>query len=189
MAKRKTKLIKKPKKKWFIATAPDIYKNTEIGEIAAFEPKNLVGRPIEINLFHLTGIPKDRKKLMRLKITDTRGEKALTMPWKLFLKESYVQRACRRFKERIITIITSKTKDDKKIKVKLLTLSIKKLPRIVKTEVTKKAEQILSDEISKIKSTDFFVSQNLAKASSALKKELKMIYPINKIIFWKITLI
>ncbi|MBD3263166.1 hypothetical protein GF374_02190, partial [Candidatus Woesearchaeota archaeon] len=90
MAKRRTKLIKKPKKKWFTAVAPDVFKNKEIGEVTAFMPKNLIGRPIEINLFHLSGSPKDKKKVIKLKINDMRGEKALTKPWKYYLQDSYM---------------------------------------------------------------------------------------------------
>jgi len=188
MAKQRTKLGSRVKKKWFMVVAPEIYKNVEIAEVTAFEPQNLIGRPVEISLMQITGTPKDQFKKLLLKIKDTRGEKALTEPWKILLQESYIQKASRRFKERILSINKVKSKDGKNIKLKLLILILNRLPRAIRTDLAKKTEQFIQDKISKINAFDLFEPSALDKLSSELKKELKPIYPVNKIICWKLIL-
>lgn len=187
MAKPRTKLIK-PKKKWFTAVAPKIFKSAEVTEIAAFEPKNLVGRCIQVNMSQVTGVPKDQHKKLILKITDTRGEKALTEPKNYFLQEGFVQRASRRFKERVIAVKYLKTNDKKTIKVKLIILILNKLPRTLKSQLTKKLDSMLKEKISKTDSEHLFVPANLDKLTIDLKRELKQIYPVNRVLVWKLTL-
>jgi len=189
MAKRKTKLATKMKKKWFMVLAPEIYKNTEIAEITAFEPQNLVGRSVQVSLMKITGIPKDQHKKVVFKIKDTQGEKALTEPWKLLLQEGFIQRASRRFKERILTILKIKAKDGKTVKLKLVTLVVSKLPRAVKTDLAKKIEASTREKVSKLPSSDLFAPMALDKLSMELKKEIKTIYPVNRIVVWKLTVI
>lgn len=189
MAKRKVKLGSKVKKKWFMAVAPAIYKNADIAEITAYEPQNLIGRAVEISLMHLTGAPKDQNKKLYLKITDTRGEKALTEPWKLILQEGYIQRASRRFKERIVSVLKLKSKDGKLVKFKLLTLIVKRLPRTLRTKISKQIEQMMTDKIAKFQSSDLFVPMSLDKLAAELKRELKQIYPVNKVLVWKLTIL
>ena len=188
MAKRKTKVTAKPKKKWFTVIAPEVYKKIEIADVTAFEPQLLVGRPVEVNLMQITGAPKDQHRKITFKIIDTRGEKALTEPWKSFLLESFIQRASRRFKERIVSVLKLKSKDGKPVKFKLLTLILNRLPRAIRTDLAKKIEEFMTDKISKINSADLFLSTTIDKLSSELKKELKPIYPVNKVLFWKITI-
>lgn len=189
MAKRKTKLAAKIKKKWFMVVAPEVYRNTEIAEVAAFEPKNLIGRSVEVSLTKITGVPRDQHKKVSFKIKDTRGEKALTEPWKLFLQESSIQRLSRRFKERMISVFKIKAKDGKTVKIKLLTLVLNKLPRTLKTELAKKIEQNIKDKISKATSSDLFAPMALEKLTTELKKELKQIYPISRVTVWKLSVL
>jgi len=189
MAKRKTKLATKMKKKWFMAVAPAVYKNADIAEIAAFEPQNLIGRCIHVNMSHITGTPKDQSKRLTFKITDTRGEKALTEPMKYNIQEGFVQRSSRRFKERIISVLKIKTKDNKTAKIKLLVLVATKLPRAIKTELAKKLEVYVNNKISKTNGSDLFIPAALDKLAMELKRELKPVYPINRIVVWKLTLI
>ena len=59
MAKKRTKLkVRKGKKKWFPVKAPEIY-NKALPEITAYEPAELVGRRITINMKELTGSSRD----------------------------------------------------------------------------------------------------------------------------------
>ena len=188
MAKRKIKLAIKAKKKWFTAVAPAVYKNAEIAEIAAFEPKNLIGRCVHVSLAHVTGTPKDQSKKVTFKITDTRGEKALTEPTKYNLQDGFIQRSSRRFKERIISVLKIKTKDNKTAKIKLLMLVANKLPRAIKTELAKKLEDYVNNKISKTNGSDLFIPAALDKLAMELKRELKSVYPTNRIVVWKLTL-
>ena len=64
MAKGKKKItrVSKPKKKWFTALAPEIFKGLELGELPAFEAKNLPGRHIGFSYNIVTGSPRDSHK-------------------------------------------------------------------------------------------------------------------------------
>ena len=126
---------------------------------------------------------------MVLKIIDTKGEKALTKPWKYMIQEGFIHRASRRFKERIISVNKIKTKDNKTVKIKLLIMVIKSLPRALKAELMKKIEQSAKEKISKTESSKLFTPSILDKLAIELKKDLKQIYPVNRVVVWKLTLI
>jgi len=178
----------KGKKKWFAVIAPEIYDSKELSEITAYEPTALIGRPVECYLSLIYG-PKEAFRKCILKITEVKGEKAITSPWKYYLQESYIQRASRRFRERFICVKDLTTKDGKKVHTKVYFLIAKRIPRSLRAKILKRAESWLVEKFAKINSKELFVPKNLDKLSEELKAELKSLYPINKILFWKLTIL
>ena len=72
-AKRKVKsVVRKGKKRWFTAIAPELFNKQELGEVAAFEPKNLPGRVLDMNLMMITRSPRDQSKKIIFEIVDTK---------------------------------------------------------------------------------------------------------------------
>lgn len=186
----KKKITSKKKKRWYTVLAPKSFKSIELSEIAAFEPKNLLGRTLSINMMQITGSPKDQQKRLVIKISDIKGEKAITEVHKYFLLESYIQRSFRRYKERLLSVLKIKTKDNRLVKIKLVDLIPKRLQRRVRSTLINSLEKSAVEKLSVLDCDGIFkqLSQHSALAID-LKKELRKIYPVDKILVWKIAVL
>ncbi len=183
------KLGVKPKKKWFGVLAPEIFNSTEISEVTAFEPENLIGRPVELNLMQITGNPKDQQKKLILKIIGTKGEKAITEPWRYLLVESFIQRTARRYKTRVTLVYSIKTADDKTARIKLFVLIVKDIHQRVRASMIKKIEELIREKVSKTKAHELFMPATIDKISNEIKKEIRKIYPADKFLICKLSLV
>ena len=178
--------IVRGKKKWFTVLAPDVFKSKEIVDITAYEPGELKGRPVEVNFMQLTGLPKDMQRKLILKIIDTRGEKALTEPWRYSLIESFLQRSGRRYKEKFISVLEAKTKDNRNVIVKWLALGEEKLHHPVRADLLKKISEFTNKVFPQYNFADLFVPTNIDKIAIEAKKETRTVFPLDKIIIWKL---
>src|SRR3989344_2655780 len=111
------------KKKWFTVVAPEIFGKNELVEITAYEPNELLNRPVELNFTQISGNPKDQSKKLILKITSTQGDRALTEPWHFYLMESFIGRTGRRFKEKFHYVVKTDSKDHKKWVIKIYVMA------------------------------------------------------------------
>jgi small subunit ribosomal protein S3Ae len=174
------------KKKWFTVLAPELFNSKELVEITGYETKELVGRPVEINLAQLTERPKDQYKKLILKIVDTKGEKAITVPWKFYIAESFVQRTARRYKERLYETIELQSKDNKKVGIKFFILAVKRLHHSVRADILRLTEKMLAEAIASSGAFELFTSESTEKLTNEITKEIRRIYPIDKLLIWKI---
>ena len=182
-----TKNIVRGKKKWFTVIAPEIFKSKELVDITAYEPNELKGRPVEISLMQLTGLPKDMQRKLILKIVDTRGEKAITEPWRYYLIESFLQRSGRRYKEKFILVLKTKSKDGRNIIIKWMALSIKKLHHPVRADLLRKITEFTNNTLPQYNFAELFIPGIIDKLASDVKKETRLIFPLDKIIVWKMS--
>ncbi len=180
--------IAKRKKKWFTVIAPEIFNSKEIAEVPAFEPDDLINRPVEVNMMQLTGVHKDQQRKVIFKITKVQGEKAFTDPLKYYLIYGYVQRSSRKFKEKFISVLKIKTKDDRMVKVKFNVLVKKKLHQKTRAHTMKELESKAVEKISGIESANLFVPANLSKLTAEIKEDIRHICPA-ELQIWKLTLI
>jgi len=191
MAKGKKKIttVSKPKKKWFTALAPEIFKGLELGELPAFEAKNLPGRHIEFSYSVITGSPRDSHKKGVVEIDEVKGEKAYTKIKKFFLLDSFVQRGSKRFKGNTILVFKTKSKDNKTIKIKYSVLTKNSTVRGVMTQVYKAIEDQTKDLLGKKTAESIFAPGYLEKMSADIKKAIKTIYPIDRLQVWKCSIL
>ena len=175
------------KKKWFTVLAPEIFKSKELVDITAYEPKEIIGRPVDATLSQLTDRPKDQHKKLTLKIVSTQGEKAITEPWKFYFVESFMQRSGRRFKEKLYIVPTVTSKDQKKLKIKLFILATNKLHHSVRADMIVALEKKLREFVLELNAFDMFMPENIDKLSDALKEATKKIFPADKVFVWKIS--
>src|SRR3989338_1788790 len=90
MAKQ-TKVVK-AKKRWFAVIAPEIFKHKEVGDVAAFEQTELIGRTVEISASKLTDTPKDQHRKIVLQISDVTGDKVTSVVKRMFFLDKKIQR-------------------------------------------------------------------------------------------------
>ena len=177
------------KKKWFTVLAPEIFKSKELVDITAYEPKELAGRPVELNYAQLTERPKDQYKKLILKIVDTKGEKAVTVPWKFFVVESFIQRLARKYGERVYQGTTFKSKDGRPVKVKFFILATKKLNHSTRGDLLRAAHKTITTFIADVNAYDMFLPENSEKLADVLRDGMKKIYPVDKVLVWKISVV
>ena len=185
---RKLKL-RKGKKQWFTVVAPEIYKEVEIGEITAYEPKELPGRKIALTQAQVTSNPRDSQKNLEFKVAEVKGTKAHTVPWKFYLQNSYIQRISRKYRSRFIVVKYIDTQDKLRIKLKLYALMQNKITNTIKAALINQLIVSAENMFGKYKAYDLFVPGNFDKMSVELKNELIKIYPLSKILVWKATVV
>jgi len=174
----------KPKKRWFSVIAPEIFKHTEVGEVAAAEQNQLIGRTIEVNASKLTDSPKDQHRKLVLQISELVGDKVKTTVKRTFILDNYIQRTSRKYKEKFIIVPTLPSKDGS-IKMKVLVMAVKKLHQKVRATILHNMTASLTDKVAKTTIADLFLPSTLERISGELKNEVKTIYPIEKVIVWK----
>jgi len=179
--------IRKGKKKWFTAIAPELFNKQELGDVTAFEPKNLLGRVLNINMMAITRSPRDQSKKMIFKIIDVKGDQAITEAKKYYLLDSYVQRISRRYKSRFNPVFYVKTKDDQKLKVKGYILLNNKVPVTLRSKLIAGVKESLTKKFAKQPISLAFDPMFLAKISDEVKKEHKKLYPVSKVYIWKLS--
>ncbi|MEK6923304.1 MAG: hypothetical protein AABW84_01250 [Nanoarchaeota archaeon] len=183
MAKQ-TKIVK-AKKRWFAVIAPEIFKHKEVGDVAAFEQNELLGRTVEISASKLTDTPKDQHRKIVLQISDVTGDKVTSVVKRMFFLDNYIQRMTRKYKEKFIIVPTLPSKDST-VKVKVLVMAVKKLHQKVRATVLHNMTASLTDKIKQTTTDELFLPSTLERISGELKNEVKTIYPIEKVIVWKI---
>ena len=184
MAKRTLK--KKGKKEWYRVIAPDVFKNQELGEIPAYDPKDLIDRQICLDYSVLTNNPRDRSKNFTLKISDVVDKKARTAPIKILYSTSHVQRMSRRYKTRALHVGKYQTADGKTAIVKLYLLATNRIVRSVNTSLLKRTDSLLKSSLGKLESIRLFELNYLESLSKELRSKLKTIYPVSSVLFWKV---
>jgi len=184
MAKRTLK--KKGKKEWYQLIAPDVFKNQELGEILAYDAKDLLGRQIRLDYSVLTNNPRDRSKNFTLKIKDVVEKKARTTPIKVLYSTAHVQRMSRRYKTRVLHVGKYQTADGKTATIKLYLLAINRIIRSVHTSLLKRTDALLKSKLAKLESIHLFEPNYLESMSKELRSKLKTIYPVSSVLFWKV---
>ena len=103
--------------------------------------------------------------------------------------DGYIQRSARKYKERFIRVLTVKTKDGKSAIIKYSVTAEKKLHQKVRAHILKDLEAKTIARIGEINAFDLFNPGTLDKMATEIKKEVRYIYPIDKLQVWKLTLI
>ena len=176
-----TTAVVKQKKRWFTVLSPEIFGSREIADLPAFTSDILKGRIVEVSGNMLTGSPKDSNKKYLLKITELKGEKAVTIPVYYALTDSHIQRTARRYKERFIDVLTLETKDSQKVIVKMQFFHTKRLHHSARASLLKEGKQLTQNMFKELEVTKLFDPLSIDKIGNDLRKALVSIYPVEKV--------
>jgi ribosomal protein S3AE len=183
--KKISKALRKSKKKWFMVKAPESLNNLELSEITAYEPKELIGRTLQIPLREITKSPRDSTSKYKLRVIEVQGDTCKTEVLEFSIQNAQVQRMDRRAKEKIVCVVDGITKDKQNIRIKVYILLNNSVARSVRTVLQEITQNYVSDYIKHRDVKDVFAVTTSKTIANTLKKELSKIYP-SKIIIWRI---
>jgi len=174
-----TKTIKKiKKKKWYTLRAPKLFNEKEIGKTPAKEKTKLPGRPLVIDAFTLLGDIKKQHINLKLKVTGVKEDSVETEVIEYFISKSHFARVVRHRRTRVDIVVDGKTKDDRKVRVKLFILSNLKSTASKRTAMRKKATEIVSDMIGKMEFERIIFLALSSKIQKEIKEAVKNINPV-----------
>ncbi len=178
--------IRAGKKKWFTVVAPEVFGKNELVEITAYEPNEIVNKPVELNFAQISGNPKDQYKKIILKIIGTQGDRALTEPWRFYLQESYVGRTGRRFKEKFHYVVKTNSKDGRQLVIKIYVMAERLLHHSARAEMIKILVEKTKTLLATIDGFDFFRPDIMENLAAEMRNSIKKIYPVDKVFIWKV---
>ncbi len=184
--KKKTKPAKRTldkwkRKKWFKIFAPKEFDKREVGETPADKEKNVLGRTIKTNLVELTGERQKRHVILTFKVNDVKGQQAFTKIVRHEISPIYINRMVRRRMSKIEAVQVVTTKDNKKLKIKTIALSQKKLERRQETAIRKEIIQSIEKSCNRKEFSPLIQLIVFGVLASKLFKELKKIAPLRRV--------
>ena len=175
------KLTSKKPKKWFTITAPDMFQGKELGKTIAKEPNQIIGRTLKLNLFNITGDIKKQSIIMTFKIKKLDNTLALTEVIGCSLSKMNVDRMLKRNHTVIHTVIDSKTKDGKNIRVKAFCLSSVNSKESQRKAVKKEVDAYLNSEIKANTFEEFINQMLIRRIQKKASYNAKKIIPLKNI--------
>jgi len=180
-------MVKKVKaKQWIKILCPPVFGNKEIGETTTDEPEKVIGRKLTISAIDVLNDYNKYYLKLSFKIKEIKDGKALTDFDGLECTRDYIARMVVRRVRRIDCVVDSETSDKRKLRVKMIVVTRKKIKKIAEKEMRKKLSEIIlntlnsnsfDDVIKKLISDDF---------KEKIKQELKKIYPVRYFEFRKV---
>lgn len=181
-----TKLkVRKGKKRWFPVVAPKSLGGTEIAQITAYDPSELMNRNLLVPMKAITGSARDSNLNVKLTITKVQGDTAQTTSVGIFTSDSQVSRTGRRKSSKIDAVFYVKDKSNEDVKIKFALFARENLTKTLKNDLRSLAQEQISKSLKKQESGDFFTSASIKKMGLDLKKNLKQVYPISDAVIWK----
>ncbi len=176
-------------KDWYEIIAPDMFDKSKITETPSDRKEKIEKRTIKVGLKDL--VPTSNKYYMDvfLQVKEIEGKKAHTELVGLSTSKEYVSKLVRRRSDRIDQVMNVKTKDGKKVKVKIMAVTINNTTTSTKKSIRKKIKEIVEEKASKNDYADFMNAVFQDEIQRELKDVCKKIYPLKKIEFRKTELL
>lgn len=165
-------------KKWYVLIAPKMFKEKVIGETPVGDPKSLMGRIVDVHLIKLIDDLSKYYIKFYFKVTNIEENKAFTEFQGLECLRDYISRMIRYGIKKIDAIQDLKTKDGKKIRVKTLTITNKKMKKNVKIALKKFVQKKMKEEVESSELDKFLESVIYDNIKKSVIDEGSKLYPI-----------
>lgn len=171
-------------KRWYKIRAPGLFQHAELGETAASEPEQLVGRTLETTLPELSGSADAGKAHVKLRFRIERVSGDGVAEARFIghdLTSDYVRRLARRKRSKIDGSLAVTTKDGIQIVLKPVAVGEQRLQTRLRAELRHKIVAILEEE-AKLRTAPEFVNEMLqGELAKILAHGVKSLYPLKKI--------
>lgn len=173
-------------KVWITIHAPEVFNNVVVGETVTRELNNVIGRTVWVNLGNLLGdVSKGKIKLL-FKITDAKGNEAYTQIYKYELLAPFLARIIRRKTTKIDVIDDYVTKDNKKVRVKMVIVTDGRAKGDRPKQIRAIAKEKIKEFTLATSLDNLFLSAISGELQKIVNKEVKKVMPISAVEVWKI---
>ena len=172
------KSSRRQKKLWFSIVTPKDFGHYVIGETTAFEPQQLVGRNIKMNLMGLIHDPKKQNIRLVFQIKNVTDKTATTEIIRYELQSSYIKRMMRKGRKKIEDSFVIQTKDNVKARIKPIIITRLKTQRSVLTLIRKEAKEFIEEKVKTQNFVDLINNTISTKFQREIRDKLKKIYPL-----------
>jgi len=171
-------------KHWVKVRAPGLFQHVELGETAASEPEQVIGRTLETTLPELSGISDAGKAHVKLRFQIERlsGDGVAEARFVGHdLTSDYVRRLARRKRSKIDLSLTVTTKDGIRVILKPVAVGEQRLQSRLRAELRHRIVQILTEQAAEHSAPQFVQEMLQGELSKALAHGVKSLYPLKKI--------
>jgi len=171
-------------KHWFKIRAPGLFQHVDLGETAASEPEQIVGRTLEATPPELSGASDTGKAHVKLRFRIERLTGDGFAEARFIghdLTTDYVRRLARRKRSKIDQSLTVTTKDGVDIVLKPVAVGEQRLQTRLRAELRHRVVQVLTEEAKLRTSAEFVQEMIQGELSKLLAHGVKSLYPLKKI--------
>ncbi len=171
-------------KRWYKIRAPGLFQHGELGETAASEPEQVVGRTLEMTLPELSGSVDAGKAHVKLRFQIERISGDGVAEARFIghdLTSDYVRRLARRKRSKIDSSLAVTTKDGVQFILKPVAVGEQRLQTRLRAELRHRIVEILTEEAKQRTSPEFVNEMLQGELAKVLAHGVKSLYPLKKI--------
>lgn len=186
MVKRKIKAPKIKKKKWFEIISPSFMKGVAFAEALAESPEKLIGKTIITTAGTILGGGK-RYINIKLKINEVKTSSAHTEVNSITVSAPYIMRKVRH-NSKIAVKCTEKSKNNKKIDLKICAITNGRCVSTIKKEIRKILKNYVVEKIKNTSSDALIIDLLGDNIQRGIKKQLHKIFPMRTVELEKVVI-
>lgn len=168
-------------KQWYKIMTPTEFGDAEIGTTPARDPNLLLKRRVESSMRELSGDFSKQYIKLYFQIKDVAGDVANTNFVGHQVTSDYVRSMIRRGTSRIDAIASVTTQDNKKMKVHILAITIKRAKSSQQKYIRETMEKLVTETAAEKKFNEFIEDIVTGKLASTIYHEAKKIYPLKRV--------
>ncbi|MBS3136927.1 hypothetical protein J4232_00715 [Candidatus Woesearchaeota archaeon] len=166
------------KKTWYQIYSRKSFNEMLLGESLAYQPQDLFGRHIGVNLMNLTGDIKKQHITVKFKIKEFKDNKLYADPLAIIISPSAIKRHVRRGKDRLDDSFLLMSKDNVSLRIKPLMITKTNTKSSILKLVRKVCYQALAAYIKKNDIETIFKDAMMLKLQSTVRGNITKIYPL-----------
>ena len=168
-------------KSWYTIKTPLMFEEKEIGGTPAKDADLLVGRGVEVTMRELTGDFSKQYIKLRFEINNVAGDMASTKFTGHKTTTDYVRSMIRRGTSRIDASTVVTTKDEYKLKLHVLAVTIRRAKSSQQRYMRQVIEELLKENASEKTFEELVKTSVNGKLASEIYHTAKKIYPLKRV--------
>jgi len=168
-------------KSWYTIKTPLLFGEKEVGETPAKDPDLLIGRGVEVTMRELTGDFSKQYIKLRFEIDKVAGNVASTKFTSHKTTTDYVRSMIRRGTSRVDASAVVRTKDDRRIKLHVLAVTIRRAKSSQQRHMRQVIEDLLMESSEERTYEELVKAAVNGKLASEVYHKAKKIYPLKRV--------
>jgi ribosomal protein S3AE len=179
MAKaRKKDDLKAKKKRWFQIVTPPVFNSMALGETTVYDPAQMIGKGLKVNLMTLTNDSKSQSVSLKFKISKIEDEIAIAEPVGYALSPSFMKRVIRRRHTRLDETYKLTSSDGRNLLIKPLLITRSIANRHAVSSLRQNCKKQLAEYAVATKFDDILLDVIDGKLQREARKGLNKIFPL-----------